>query len=293
MTPTRRRPAASAALALAVLLAAVPACADKKKRDTGSSDDSGTTDGDRPSGDPSSGDRKLGLPLPPSPGRIVTAGWSGPQLAAERMKCNNDLKQIALGCMNFHDAMGAYPAGIYDQTGKKLILSWRVAILPYIEQENLYKLFKLDEPWDSEHNRTLISMIPRTYRPPESTIADGYTYYRSFAGPRTPLTPQQPGRPGQPGRPNFALGMRLVGIMDGTSNTFLAAEAAEPVIWTKPDELPFDPKGPAPKLGGVFEAGFNVAMCDGSVRFVRKGGLDEKTLRHLIDAQDGNVVNFP
>jgi hypothetical protein len=293
MTLTRRRPPAWAVLALAALLAAVPACNSKKKKDTGSSNDSGgTTDTDRPSGEPP-GDRPVaGLPAPPAPGTIVTTGWTDLELPAERMRSSNNLKQIAIAFHNAHDTMGRLPAGFYDPAGKKLVLSWRVAILPYLEQENLYRQFKLDEPWDSEHNKKLIAQIPKAYMPPGNTVAAGYTYYRGFTGGGAVLNPE-PGRPGQPGQPNYAFGLSFSRIPDGTSNTFLVAEAADPVIWTKPDDLPFDPKGPPPKLGGVFEAGFTVAMCDGSTRFFRKGSLDEKTLRHLIDARDGNVINFP
>ena len=61
-------------------------------------------------------------------------------------------------------------AAIVDKKGKKL-LSWRVQILPYIEQDNLYKQFKLDEPWDSEHNKKLIRQMPRIYMLPAAPIS--------------------------------------------------------------------------------------------------------------------------
>src|SRR5205814_6093315 len=76
---------------------------------------------------------------------------------AERMRSANNLKQLMLAMHNYHDVYGRFPADIRDKDGKPL-LSWRVHILPFIEQVNLYKQFRLDEPWDSEHNKKLILM---------------------------------------------------------------------------------------------------------------------------------------
>src|SRR5438132_8532158 len=72
--------------------------------------------------------------------------------AAGRAQSQNNLKQIALAVHNYHDVYGHFPQDITDKNGKP-ILSWRVAILPFIEQDNVYKMFKLDEPWDSENNK--------------------------------------------------------------------------------------------------------------------------------------------
>jgi len=76
-------------------------------------------------------------------------------------KAKTNLKQIALAMHNYHDTYGTFPPhAIYSKDGKPL-LSWRVMILPYIEQNNLYQQFHLDEPWDSEHNQKLMQQMPR------------------------------------------------------------------------------------------------------------------------------------
>jgi prepilin-type processing-associated H-X9-DG protein len=85
--------------------------------------------------------------------------------------------------------------------------------------------------------------------------------------------------------------MSILAITDGTSNTFLVAEAAEAVPWTKPEDLVVDDKKPLPKLGGQFANVFNVAFADGSVHFITSG-IDEQTLRNLINPADGNVIDF-
>src|SRR5215216_7139987 len=65
--------------------------------------------------------------------------------AARRVQCVNNLKQIGLGILNFHDQEGHYPPpAITGQDGRPL-LSWRVALLPYIGEEALYREFHLGE----------------------------------------------------------------------------------------------------------------------------------------------------
>jgi hypothetical protein len=147
-------------------------------------------------------------------------------------------------------------------------------------------MFKLDEPWDSPDNKKLISMMPATYAPPRSTT-NGYTFYRSFSGQGAFLTAGQPGRPGQP-----IGGTRVASVTDGLSITLMVAEAAEPVIWTKPDDLPFIP-GKPPKLGGgVFSNGFCAVFCDGATRFLPLG-MPNTTLSNLIQTNDGTPIDLP
>ncbi len=79
----------------------------------------------------------------------------------------NNLKQIGLAMHNYESTFGTFPpAYIADKATGKPLLSWRVAILPFLEQDALYKQFHLDEPWDSAHNKTLIARMPPVYRSP-------------------------------------------------------------------------------------------------------------------------------
>ncbi len=271
------RPATAVAFVLAVGLAALPACGKKA-----------STTPATPAPEPGP------APIPPAP-NTTSGGDPGapkgpifrgadPRTAAARMTAQNNMKFIALGLHNFHDTYQGLPAGYADKTGKPG-LSWRVAILPFIEHDNLFRQFKLDEPWDSENNKKLIQYMPKTFAPP-STDTNGYTFTRGFTGPNTWLPPQTAaGRPGQP-----LLGAKLFNFVDGTSNTILVADAGDAVIWTKPDEVVFAPPA-LPKLGGVFDAGMVVAMGDGSVRFIRKG-IEARSLLNAIQINDGNVVNL-
>jgi hypothetical protein len=198
----------------------------------------------------------------------------GPIKPEQRKKSVENLKEIGLAFHNFHDANGFLPT---NQVGKdkKPLLSWRVQILPYVEQVDLYKQFKLDEPWDSEHNKKLIEKMPAIYLPVRGRAKAGETFYQGFCGSHGMLkSGEQVG---------------LATIPDGTSNTLMVVEAGKPVIWTKPEDMPFEGKD-VPLLGGMFDGAFTAVMGDGSARRFKKG-IAPDLLKRLIDPADGMVVN--
>jgi hypothetical protein len=206
--------------------------------------------------------------------------------AAAQMSASNGLKQIGVAMHNRHDAEGGLPPpAVYDRGGKPL-LSWRVAILPYIEQGGeLYKEFKLDEPWDSPHNLPLVGRMPAVYRHPLSDAPPGHTHFRVFVTPNGAKGPAAVFRPAARG-PSMAL------ISDGPWNTVLVVEARDAVPWTKPDELDYAADKPLPKVGGHFPGAFLVLMADGSVRRLPTD-LPEPTLRALVTANGDERINAP
>src|SRR5580692_2246885 len=145
----------------------------------------------------------------------------------------NNLKQIVLAFHNYHETNNQFPGDILDKDGKPL-LSWRVAILPFLEEEKLYKEFKLDEPWDSDNNKKLIEKMPKLYAPVRVKAKAGETFYQVFTGENALF--------GGKKKPSIP-----ASIPDGTSTTGMVFEAGEPVIWSKPADLPFDAKKPLPK----------------------------------------------
>jgi hypothetical protein len=199
--------------------------------------------------------------------------------AARRAQSMNNMKQFGLAMFNYETAMGTFPAAyIADKNSGKPLLSWRVTILPYIEQDALYRQFHLDEPWDSEHNKKLLAAMPQIYHHPASTAAPGMTNYVTVRGKDTAF----PGKGG----------VKIAEITDGTSNTIMAVEVsdANAVPWTKPDDFTPDEKNPAAGLGGLFAGGFAAAFCDGSVRFI-SSAVDAETLRRLFNRHDGEVID--
>jgi hypothetical protein len=213
--------------------------------------------------------------------------------ASARIQTSNNLKIMCLATIIYADSHnGDMPPANFRAAGPdapvvvnygKPGLSWRVAILPYIEEGALYRQFHLDEPWDSPHNRTLLTRMPRVFDHPNSDpskAAAGFTYYRAFVGPHTAFDPTL-------GRPvKFP-----AEFTDGPSNTILFVEAAEPVEWTKPDDLDFGPGVPLPKLGVVPKRNINVGLADGSSRSLSPS-ISETTLRAAI-TRDGMEVLGP
>jgi RNA polymerase sigma factor (sigma-70 family) len=111
-------------------------------------------------------------------------GGDTKELTKARRQSINNLKQIGLAMLNYQDTYAFFPASaIYGKNGKPL-LSWRVALLPYLDQDNLYKQFRLDEPWDSAHNKKLLDKMPDVFRVPGQKDKSG-TYYQVFVGEGT------------------------------------------------------------------------------------------------------------
>jgi uncharacterized protein (TIGR03067 family) len=200
--------------------------------------------------------------------------------AAGRAQHQHNFKQIALAFHNYHATYRQFPPhAIYSKDGKTPLLSWRVAILPYIEQEALYREFKLDEPWDSPHNRKLIAKMPKLYEPlGAGKKGENKTHYQVFTGPDTLF--DGPAK------------MKFPQVTDGTSNTILVIEGKEPVVWSKPDDLVLPrEKDKLPPLGGLFKHGITAAFADGSVTTFRLDP-DPTLLRAAVTPRGGEVVDF-
>ncbi|HJZ59231.1 MAG TPA: DUF1559 domain-containing protein [Gemmataceae bacterium] len=232
----------------------------------------------------------------PEPGPVAPEpGSPGADDKAAREEAKMRLKQIGKAMHEYHDALSFFPAGIAAKGGV-VGLSWRVQLLPYLGEESLYKEFKLDEPWDSENNKKLLAKMPKVYTSPGKDGAAGKTYLRSFIGETACIVVPPKGAP-KPNLPPgaFARGRRMTDFTDGTSNTLIVVEAAEPVEWTKPDDLPFpgligtNPPPAVPKLGSVFPDGFHGLMADGQVYFF-PAELKEEVLRALITVNGGEVL---
>ena len=196
---------------------------------------------------------------------------------ANRNTSLNNLRQQSLAMLNYESANMKFPANaIYSNDGKPL-LSWRVAILPYIQERRLFDQFHLDEPWDSDHNIKLLDQMPKTYLCPGSENTNK-TLYQALVGPGTIMN----------GTPR---GIGLGSISDGSTNSIILVETDEEFAqpWTKPADLKFDPNNPKNGLGNLRANGFLAAYCDGSTHFI-PNNVESQVLKHLALIRDGQVI---
>jgi len=191
------------------------------------------------------------------------------------------LKPLGLAMYSYQEAHGRFPAAAIQGPDGKPLLSWRVALLPYILENDLYRSFKLDEPWDSPHNKPLLEKMPLLFAPPHppgpAPGGGSVTHYRVFVGAGTPF---------EGGR-----GPRLEDFSDGVDRTILITESDEAVPWTKPDELSYDQDKPLPPLGGGPRGSFLILMADGSVRSI-PADIDPALLRQAITRNDKQPVDL-
>jgi len=209
--------------------------------------------------------------------------------AARRMQCCNNMKQIALAFRSYHEERGHFPP-VYtvDEDGKPLH-SWRVLILPYIEQQELYDKIRLDEPWDSEYNQQFHEAVPDIFRCPSNPHHKspnhspresapyipslGGSTYSVVYGAETPFTDSQP--------------TSFKNMQDDASNVIILAERLIPVNWMNPlSDIAFETacKGinvDAMGISSCHPGGVSVAFGDGSVRFI-SNTIDNETLRKML-----------
>ncbi len=203
----------------------------------------------------------------------------------------NALRRILLGLHNLHDTCGSFPdLGLPKTDETSSGLSWRVHLLPFIEQAELYKRFRLDEDWDSDHNKKLIALIPKLYLPDDNSVERGKTLFvmprgkKFFANP-FPTMPDD-GKP----RP---LGRRMRDILDGTSNTIAIVSVTKEnaVIWTKPEDWQPNEKSP---FDGIIDKGtksITFALVDGSVRTILLRELTNEKFLAWLTIAGGEIID--
>jgi Protein of unknown function (DUF1559) len=178
-------------------------------------------------------------------------------LDRNKAKCAGNLATLARIMLDYLSENRSYPAAaIYSKDGRPL-LSWRVALLKRLDEDNLLKEFKTDEPWDSAHNKKLIPKMPKIYALPGVETKDpGMTFFRVFTGKGTIFEGKEE--------------LKFTDQLKRNGEQFMIVEAGEPVIWTKPDDLVYDPEQPLPRLGRLTDEGFHAAMTfpGDRVRFI-------------------------
>ena len=153
--------------------------------------------------------------------------------------------------------------------------SWRVELLPFLNQKALYERYQMNEPWDSPSNRKVLAEMPDNFHSPYDDPQSPDSGYFALVGRGTVF--------------EGTVGIKLNQITDGTTYTVMLVEAKRNIPWTKPEDIPFDPDKPLPALGGFVPGQFGAAMCDGSFRLYDTGQIKDQ-LKWLIMRNDGHYI---
>jgi prepilin-type processing-associated H-X9-DG protein len=203
--------------------------------------------------------------------------------AARRAQCSNNLKQIALALHNYHDVYNTFPpAYIADADGKPMH-SWRVLILPFIENSPMHSMYDFNEPWNGPNNSQFANMMPAVYRCPSEPIMSNSPAYLAISGKGSIF--------------NNGDGSQIADITDGTANTIMVAEVAGANFnWMEPRDLDMTTMAMAinsvkdgTTISSHHPGGAQAAFGDGSVRFLAQT-IDMNTLRLLLQRDDGQAV---
>jgi hypothetical protein len=202
---------------------------------------------------------------------------------SRRLVCANNLRTIGLAMMMHETSRNVFPPAYTTGKQGRPLLSWRVLLLPYLDQQDLYYRFHLDEPWDSPHNLPLAREMPKCFRcPSRPEMQPGYTPYMVIVGPHTVF----PGKDG----------IHLAEISDGPSKTILVVEAQGPgVSWTAPNDLDaatmsFAVNSESGACIGGHVGGGHVVMCDGRSEFLLSTA-DPEMVRRAVMRDDGLPID--
>jgi prepilin-type processing-associated H-X9-DG protein len=217
----------------------------------------------------------------------VTAAVVKVRRAADQMLSGSNMRQLMIAMHNYHNDYARMPPSVFlSTTDKKPAHSWRVLILPYIEQDNIIKQLQFHEPWNSKHNLKVFESVPmpKIFQHPGVKNDDKKTYYKVFTS-----------KPGTQPAAGFSVDSKLtlgqLTVQDGTSNTLAMIEAGPPVLWYQPDDIEYDPQGTFPKLESPWpDNRVNCAFFDGSVRNYWLG-QHEDIWRALITRNGGENVD--
>jgi hypothetical protein len=186
----------------------------------------------------------------------------------EDAKAARNIKPIVLAIKRHEETFRAYPPrAVLDDDGKPL-LSWRVQMLPFLEERGLFDKFRLSEPWDSPHNIQLLKQMPKVFGDAEggwtryvAPVAHG-TLWEGNEGPRS---------------------------VQATSLTIAVIRAPESkaVPWTKPDDVTVDMSNPFMSIGHGTRYVL-ACMCDTNVVCIKQA-INPSALRALLTiASDDN-----
>ncbi len=183
--------------------------------------------------------------------------------AAARMSCQNNLKQIGLALHNHHDAIGYLPPGMLAETDiQDSFHTGFTYLLPYLEQENLNRLYDYSSQWYARPNYAAVGQTVKIFYCPSNRnggLIDMTPYIEQWGAPMPPVT----------------------GAID-----YLLCKGANAGLGPDPTQIPPGVRG----LFNITQANWTV-VNNGGTQTVQFGAIPQFAVR-LIDITDGTSSTF-
>lgn len=229
-------------------------------------------------------------------------GKKEPDYQVQLSKAFNNLKQIGLALHNFHDVFNHLPPAVIIGPDKKPWHSWRIFLLPYLEEAALYNQYRFDEPWNGPNNRKLLEKMPAVFADPiHGENKDFYTHYVAITGDGMAFSAEGAEFDGKNFNLGEAAGRRFADFTDGLSNTLLVGPVGpdRKIPWMKPEDVSIDDKFPELGKKGSFALPYKTEKgnagpflrCDGSVTSIL-AGIDKDAFRTLLTINGGEIVDW-
>ncbi|MFO0841754.1 MAG: DUF1559 domain-containing protein [Gemmataceae bacterium] len=202
-------------------------------------------------------------------------------MTEQQSRAAAQVRQLLKAMHDYEAKYGTFPPHCSRDKKENRLLSWRVHLLPFLGEDKLYREFKLAEPWDGNHNKTLLARMPVVYRPADEKLAARHrTTFLVPWGKETLFPPRS--------------GVRVAEINDGTENTTAVVDVADDlaVEWTRPDDLEVTEKDPRKGLSTRYGGQFLLGLADGTVRFL-PATTPPFTLWGLFTRAGGEVLELP
>ncbi|MEX0675451.1 MAG: DUF1559 domain-containing protein [Pirellulales bacterium] len=217
---------------------------------------------------------------------LLLPAIQGAREAARRVNCVNNLKQIGIALVSYHDQYNSFPPAYLADANGRPMHSWRVLVLPFFsdpEATALYRQYHFDEPWDGPNNRKLAAQTPSIFVCPSGSNSEGHTHYVAVVGNETVWPGSEAGR--------------IRKISDGTANTIAVVETVRMnIAWLEPRDLTMDEAMqaiiPPAELGlaTAHPGGANVLFSDGSVHFL-DDSVAPQSIRALLTIAGGEEID--
>ncbi len=200
------------------------------------------------------------------------------QSDAKHRQSNMKVRMLGLAIMNYESANSRFPASatkIYEkrQDPNAKPVSWRVKVLPFLDEQAMYDAYRFDEEWNSEHNQKILESMPDALRHPDDPAGATSTRYLAVASEDSIIGDRS---------------LKIGDIRDGTAKTILIVEGNKSVPWTKPDDI--SPEEILEWTKSKDFKGLHAAFADGAPRFLSGSLVEEHNLKGLMTANGGEAV---